>query len=132
SNFYQNLYTADTVDNARITEYLDEIRFDKQLTDEDQDNLMAPITIEELRVQAGRMTAQSSPGSDGSGYAYLHLLFHIPVLTDLVIETYNDAFRGVFPKSWQDIRVRLLPKKGDLGLLKNWRPISLINCDAKI
>jgi hypothetical protein len=26
----------------------------------------------------------------------------------------------------------LLPKKGDLSLLKNWRPISLINTDAKV
>lgn len=26
----------------------------------------------------------------------------------------------------------LLPKKGNLSLLQNWRPISLINTDAKI
>lgn len=26
----------------------------------------------------------------------------------------------------------LLPKKGDLGLLKNWRPISLLGIDYKI
>ncbi|KAG1311701.1 hypothetical protein G6F62_014380 [Rhizopus arrhizus] len=26
----------------------------------------------------------------------------------------------------------LLPKKGDLTSLKNWRPISLINTDAKV
>lgn len=28
--------------------------------------------------------------------------------------------------------ITLLPKKGDLTSLKNWRPISLINTDAKI
>jgi hypothetical protein len=37
-----------------------------------------------------------------------------------------------FPSSWQGLRVRLLPKKGDLSILKIWRPISLINCNAKI
>ena len=43
----------------------------------------------------------------------------------------NNALQNqTFPSSWQDIRVRLLPKKGDLQSLRNWRPISLINCDA--
>jgi hypothetical protein len=53
-------------------------------------------------------------------------------LQPLILEVYNNALaKGNTPKSWKDIRVRLLPKKGDLAGLKNWRPISLINCDAK-
>ncbi|KAG0739956.1 hypothetical protein G6F23_008599 [Rhizopus arrhizus] len=57
------------------------------------------------------------------------------ILRDLVNGTkiYNTALAaGSFPSSWQDLRVRLLPKKGDLSTLKNWRPISLINCDCVI
>lgn len=56
----------------------------------------------------------------------------MPCLKQIVHDVYNDALKGIIPPSWQDIRVRLLPKKGDLSSLKNWRPISLINCDAKI
>ncbi|KAG2235122.1 hypothetical protein INT48_006503 [Thamnidium elegans] len=61
------------------------------------------------------------------------MLFQIKALQPLIKEVYNQALLDdVSPKSWKDIRVRLLPKKGDLTELKNWRPISLINCDAKI
>lgn len=46
---------------------------------------------------------------------------------------FNDALSfHTFPSSWQELLVRLLSKKGDLTSLENWRPISLINCDARI
>jgi hypothetical protein len=71
--------------------------------------------------------------ADGLGYQYLKILFQIPALEDLILTVYNNALsQGSTPLSWKDIRVSLLPKKGDLTDLKNWRPISLINCDAKI
>lgn len=48
------------------------------------------------------------------------------------MDVYNKALISeTIPRSWQEIRVRLLHKKGDLTELKNWRPISLINCDDK-
>ncbi|KAG1136317.1 hypothetical protein G6F37_012049 [Rhizopus arrhizus] len=57
----------------------------------------------------------------------------MPILQPLILEVYNNAITtDSAPASWKDIRVRLLPKKGDLTDLRNWRPISLINCDAKI
>ncbi|KAG1117144.1 hypothetical protein G6F40_003152 [Rhizopus arrhizus] len=63
----------------------------------------------------------------------MHLIYQFSPLKDLITKIYNTALAaGSFPSSWQDLRVRLLPKKGDLSTLKNWRPISLINCDAKI
>jgi hypothetical protein len=94
---------------------------------------MAPITVDELYEQVKRSPKQSSPGADGLGYQYLKILFQIPSLEDLIVTVYNNALsQGSTPSSWKDIRVQLLPKKGDLTDLKNWRPISLINCDAKI
>ena len=39
---------------------------------------------------------------------------------------------GEFPSSWKKTRMVLLFKKGDPELLQNWRPLSLINCDAKL
>ncbi len=76
---------------------------------------------------------QSSPGEDGLGYAFLYHLFRYPQLQAITLQVFNRAMLETkVPSSWHEIRVRLLPKKGDLSLLKNWRPISLINCDAKI
>lgn len=51
----------------------------------------------------------------------------------MVLQVYNNALRSnVFPPSWQVLCIKLAKKKGNLTSLKNWRPISLINCDAKI
>ncbi|KAG1037204.1 hypothetical protein G6F43_012909 [Rhizopus delemar] len=66
-------------------------------------------------------------------YVFLNLIFKHPNYSDLVLRVYNDALsNGISPKSWLETCVCLLPKKGDLTLLKNWRPITLINCDAKV
>lgn len=45
---------------------------------------------------------------------------------------YNEALAGQFPDFWKNIKVRHLPKKGNLSSLKNHRPISLINCDTRL
>ncbi|CEP12175.1 hypothetical protein [Parasitella parasitica] len=53
--------------------------------------------------------------------------------TAVALRVYSGALlHGVFPQSWQETCLVLLPKKGDLSLLQDWRPISLICCDAKI
>lgn len=91
------------------------------------------ITLDEVLFQFARIMSKSgSHGADSLGYPFLYLLFKFQPLQSLNLQVYNEALsKGVFPGSWNDIRVRLLPKKGDLSLLKNWRPISLINCNAK-
>lgn len=131
--FYQHLYNIDPVEEITIDTYLDHIHFPSQLSVEDRASMTTPITMLELQHQAKRVSALSSPGDYGLGYPFVSLLFNLRVLRPLILQVYNDAVDlGIFPSSWQSIRVRRLPKKNDLSLLKNWRPISLINCDAKV
>lgn len=131
--FYTHLYTAENVDPSRLHQFLDSVNPHASVESVDNDELIAPITVEEILAQVNRSPRHSSPGNDGLGYPYLKLLFQIESIQQLIITVFNQALQNaVFPPSWQDIRVRLLPKKGDLQLLKNWRPISLINCDAKV
>jgi endonuclease/exonuclease/phosphatase family metal-dependent hydrolase len=106
--FYQNLYSVDPVDDDGVLAYLDTITFDKHLGSADAEQLTDKINISELIVQANRLTKNSSPGADGLSYAFLAVLFQLPCLEKLVHQIYNDALNGVFPPSWQDIRVRLL------------------------
>ncbi|KAG0822606.1 hypothetical protein G6F19_011268 [Rhizopus arrhizus] len=131
--YYQQLYTIDHVEDTEIDNYLSGINFNRTVTQNDNKVLVSPITFDELLQQVQRSPKHSSPGNDGLGYQYLKILFNIPILKKLILEVYNNALnKESTPSSWKDIRVRLLPKKGDLTDLKNWRPISLINCDAKI
>ncbi|KAG1136660.1 hypothetical protein G6F37_012244 [Rhizopus arrhizus] len=132
--FYQEPYSVDPVDEHDIDCYLQDIADLPQLNEDDHRYLTSPITIEDIIEQSKKVIGkQSSPGSDGLGYVFMHLIYQFSPLKDLITKIYNAALAaGSFPSSWQDLRVRLLPKKGDPSTLKNWRPISLINCDAKI
>lgn len=94
--------------------------------------LLKPITFNDLVNSLSRSPKRSSPGLDGIPYSILRLLISHPDCRHIALTVYNDALQfGTFPLSWQDTCVSLLPKKGDLTDLKNWRPISLINTDAK-
>ncbi|KAI8329656.1 hypothetical protein BC941DRAFT_339283, partial [Chlamydoabsidia padenii] len=128
--FYQTLYTSSPVDDELIDRYLENIQFANKLSSMDKQLLLEPITIEELEQQASRMVKTSSPGDAGLGYPFWSYLLRQTKIKNLAIQVYNEAL--IIPKSWQSIRVRLLPKKGSLSSLKNWRPISLINCGGKI
>lgn len=70
---------------------------------------------------------------DGLPYELLHIVFLHPDSRNIVLQVYNNALQhGIFPDSWRTTCVSLLQKKGGLNDLKNWRPVSLINTDAKV
>jgi hypothetical protein len=133
ATFYRKLFDTEPIHQPSIDSLLQHITPSQQLTPSHQRQLTTPFTINDLITQSARCATNSSPGLDGLGYPFLSLIFSHPLIAPIVLHVYNSALNGNgFPSSWQDITMRLLPKKGDLGLLKNWRPISLINCDAKI
>ncbi|CAM2105227.1 unnamed protein product [Caretta caretta] len=70
----------------------------------DRDQLELPLTLAEFSEALRRMPTHKSPGMDG-----------------LTMEFYR--VRAV---------LALLPKKGDLRDLRNWRPVSLLSTDYKI
>ncbi|KAK4513906.1 uncharacterized protein ATC70_005913 [Mucor velutinosus] len=131
-HFYTDLHKADHVEPGDVEAYLDAVTFEKALTADEQQSLIDPITLDELLQKAYRSIKATAPGSDGLAYPFLSLLFQMTRLKELVLRLYNDALKGIFPSSWHDLRMRLLPKKGLLTLLKNWRPICLLGCDGKV
>ena len=74
-----------------------------------------------------------SPGLDGLPfelYQYLAVFFFFFFV--LLVAVLGSAFSGAAPPSWKQTRIMMLYKKGGPQLLINWRPLSLINCDAKL
>ncbi|KAK4519880.1 uncharacterized protein ATC70_010124 [Mucor velutinosus] len=130
--YYTDLYKADLVASSDVETYLDTVSFGNVLTVDEQQSLMVPITLDELLQQTNRSAKATAPGSDGLPYPFLSLLFKMARLKELVLQIYNDALNGISPSSWHDLRIRLLPEKGLLALLKNWRPICLLGCDGKV
>ncbi|KAG1445074.1 hypothetical protein G6F55_012092 [Rhizopus delemar] len=123
---------TDPIDNTAMDNFLDSLPEDLHLSEIDRQLITSPITYDELLEEVSRCPQRSSPGVDGLPYELLNLLFRHPACREIVLAVYNNALTvGIFPPSWQETCVSLLPKKGDLSDLKNWRPISLINADVK-
>jgi hypothetical protein len=131
--FYSHLYSPDPVSQAAINEFTNSIPTTDQIPDTAHTLLTVPFTRRDLQQGSARSPRKSSPGADGLPYEIISLLFQHTATLDLAYKVYSDAIKyGIFPPSWQQTCMCLLPKKGDLSLLKNWRPISLINTDAKV
>ena len=85
-----------------------------------RENLTEEFTLDELLPSASRGPKGSSSGLDGLPYGIWKLVFNRPSAKVLVCKIYNDALnRGVFPTSWTETVIRLLPKKGDLSQLRD-------------
>ena len=95
------------------------------------DRINSEIMQDELLTTL-KSCADSSPGPDGIPYSIIKLTWSIfgPTLTNswkYALET------GELTHSHENSYLKLLPKEGkDLKQLKNWRPITLSNCDFKI
>ncbi|SAM07713.1 hypothetical protein [Absidia glauca] len=130
--FYERLYSTEDIDLPSMNDPLSHVSTSSCLTASDIETLIMPFTLEEIQLACYSHPKQSSPGMDGIPYYILRLILTDPNASALVTTIYNQALENVFPSSWQETCVTLLPKKGDLSLLSNWRPISLINmCGVK-
>ena len=128
TNFYQNLYTSETTDDLAQDYLLNNLT--ETLTDEDRDTVEGEITLDELFTAIKSFANSKSPGCDGLTAEFYQTFFNV-IGTDLV-EVINDGFnRGELSLPMRRGVIVLIWKGDDKRLLKNWRPISLLNYDYK-
>ncbi|CAM2095666.1 unnamed protein product [Caretta caretta] len=77
------------------------------------------------------MPTNKSPGMDGLTVEFYRAFWDI-LGPDLVTVWAESLQSGVLPLSCRRAVLVLLPKKGDLRDLRNWRPVSLLSTDYKI
>ena len=129
--FYSDLYTEERIDINSLDSMLNQIN--KVISKQDSDKMIKEISFDDIIQGTERSPRRSSPGLDGLPYEILKIIVSQPSCGEIVVQVYNDAIKsGIFPRSWQQACVTLLPKKGDLSDLSNWRPITLINTDCKV
>jgi hypothetical protein len=132
-SFYQVLYTPDAIDLAAVNSLLANVPEDAKLQDAEADRLIEPPSTDTILGLLDHAPKTKSPGLDGLPFeVYQYLCAKFPPVLLLLQQVLTDALRGIFPDSWTQTRMVLLFKKGDPELLKNWRPLSLINSDAKL
>ncbi|CAM2096675.1 unnamed protein product [Caretta caretta] len=77
------------------------------------------------------MPTNKSPGMDGLTVEFYRMFWDI-LGPDLVTVWAESLQSGVLSLSCRRAVLALLPKKGDLRDLRNWRPVSLLSTDYKV
>ena len=92
---------------------------------------LKPVTLPELSVAIRGMSGSKAVGLDGVPINAVRKCF--PVVGPVLLNLINCTIRtGVFPSKWKVALVVPLHKSGDVGIAKNYRPISLLSVLSKI
>ena len=136
---YENLYkkpNANILEPDCIADFLGEVNnnatiINAKLTENEKLDLESPITIEELDLSINTAKMKSAPGADGYSNKFIRKfwnIFRLPLFRTTMFAFNNNKLSD----SFRSANIKLIPKKGDLSLLKNWRPISLLSCFYKV
>ena len=129
TKFYKDLYTTDKVNEKIQDNLLKNVK--TKLSKEAKNNLESPFTIEEVFKAIQSLQSGKSPGLDGFPIEFYKKYWHL--IHDLFLAYVNEVLQSGISDSRNVSVVKLLYKKtGEIFLLTNYRPISLINTDVKI
>jgi hypothetical protein len=102
-----------------------------KLSYEEREELEQNISIDEFDRAIEKAKLNTSPGIDSISNRFIKTFWHI-----FRVPLFNYAKccfdKGILTENFRCAKIRLIPKKGDTTQLKNWRPISLLNCFYKI
>jgi len=139
TNFYKELYRKQDnlgVRDCNIEEFLgnianNEIVQNSKLTEDEKNELDTELTLDEFDKSMNQANLNSAPGINGISNRFIKKfwnLFRVPLFK------YSKCAldRGSLTDSFKTAKIKLIPKKGDCTKIKNWRPISLLNCFYKI
>uniref|UniRef100_A0A3Q3F5N5 Reverse transcriptase domain-containing protein n=2 Tax=Labrus bergylta TaxID=56723 RepID=A0A3Q3F5N5_9LABR len=129
AGFYKDLYTSEFVDRPEVCESF--YTGLPQVSAENNTELEAQLSLSELYSAVMSLQNGKAPGIDGLPVDFYKVFWS--VLGEDLLEVLRDSLeRGRLPLSCRRAVITLLPKKGDLQDLKNWRPVSLLCTDYKI
>ena len=132
--FYQGLYTSinKNVDaTAKIESFLRDLNIPK-LSEEQKLSCEGKITLEECALLLETFQNNKTPGNDGIPIEFYRKFW--PLISEPFTKCANECFeKGEMSRSQKQAVITLIEKKGkDRSFLENWRPISLVNVDAKL
>jgi len=129
TQFYSHLYRHKPTtppDHERPLSFID-----NSLSSSAQQRLEEPFDMDELATAAFKSSRGKTPGVDGLPSEFYKLTWSEtgPILLEILNQT---AITGRLSSSQSIAQFHLIYKKGDKDDIRNYRPIALINTDARI
>ncbi len=131
ANFYEKLYAArDIKTTDQVNNYLASVDTPTLSTTE-REQCEGLLTFNECSVILKTFKTNKAPGNDGIPIEFYRKFF--PLFGQCMVASFNKSWeQGELTVSQRQAVITLLDKGKDRTLLKNWRPISLLNVDYKI
>lgn len=129
--FYKKLYSKREITNIDLCDIFN-VDVIPVLTEEMKNKLEGPLLYSELLFCLKKASNNTSPGFDGFSYEFFK--FFWSDLGYFMLRALNYGFRnGELSESQKQGVITCIPKGNkDKKLLKNWRPISLLNTTYKL
>ena len=131
SDYYKQLYSNKMDNLEEMDKFLEKHNL-LRLNQEEIDNINRPITSTEIETVIKNLPTNNSPGPGGFTDDFYQTFRE--ELTLLLLKLFQNITEGgTLPNSFYEAIVTLIPKpEKDVTKNENYKPISLMNIDAKI
>ena len=139
--YFENIYKKSPTDRENYEGLIEQflgpeilnnpIVRNSRLTVEEAARLESRLSINELDLSIEKANIRSAGGPDGIPNSFLKKYWRY-LRTPLHNYTNQCFDANSLSQSFKTGAIRLIPKKGNVHEIKNWRPISLLNCVYKI
>jgi hypothetical protein len=136
-DFYSKLYEKDDSVTGVIEDFLGvdicnhPLVMESKLKENEKNELDRPLCLDELDKALEKANIKSAPGVDGFSYRYIRNFWEF-YRYPLFLAASEGLERNSLPGFFKTAIIKLIPKKGDVTKIKNWRPISLLSNFYKI
>jgi hypothetical protein len=130
-SFYKRLYSTKLENLDEMDKFLDRYQILK-LNQDQVNDVNCPVSPKEIEAVINSLPTKKSPRPDGFTEEFYHTFKEdlIPVLHKLF---HKIEAKGTLPNSFYEATITLIPKpQKDPTKIENFKPIALMNIDAKI